>query len=88
MIGSGYSRTNLTIKTFQKINNWLTIDLNARLSDYHLKGAGTSSNGRLAHAVQFRPVNGFGDFVASDLVDVSDYESSSAYVFGSSETNQ
>ncbi len=67
MIGSGFSRTNLTIRTNNQINKWLTLDLNTRLSDMRLKGAGTSSNARLAHGVQFRPIEGFGDFVDTEL---------------------
>ncbi len=78
MIGSGYQRHNLTIRTNSQINNWLSLDLNTRLSDYRLKGAGTSSNGRLFHIVQFRPVNGLSDFVDSDLTD-DDYEISSTF---------
>ena len=79
MIGSGYSRTNLTIKTFHKINNWLTVDLNTRLADSELQGAGTSSNFRLSHAVQYRPVNGLMDFVDYELT-TEDYEAASAYI--------
>tara|TARA_R110002050_G_scaffold300779_1_gene472593 strand:+ start:14213 stop:17710 length:3498 start_codon:yes stop_codon:yes gene_type:complete len=79
MMGSGYERTNLTVKTLHKINDWLTIDFNSRLSDYYLKGAGTSSNSRLAHAVQFRPVDGLIDFVDSDLDD-GDFEVSSSFI--------
>ncbi|WP_172594300.1 TonB-dependent receptor [Mariniphaga sediminis] len=76
MTGSGYSRTNLSVKTSHNINNWLTIDLNTRLSDYYLKGAGTSSNSRLAHAVQFRPIDGLSSFIDEG----EDYEISSNYI--------
>lgn len=79
MIGSGYSRTNLSVKAFHKINDWLTIDLNTRLSDSYIKGAGTSSNDRLSHIVQFRPVNGLMDFVDSELDD-GDFETSSSNI--------
>ena len=79
MIGSGYSRTNLVIKTFHKINDWLNIDLNTRLSDNNLKGAGTSSNNRLSHAVQYRPINGLSDYVDNSLDD-GDYEAYSSFI--------
>ncbi len=77
MIGSGYKRTNLTIRTNNHINNWLNFDLNARFSDMRLKGAGTSSNSRLSHAVQFRPTEGFSEFADKDIAD-EDYEIESA----------
>ncbi len=80
MMGSGYARTNFTVKTFHKVNEWLTIDMNVRLSDDQLKGAGTSNNARLTHAVQFRPVNGLMDFVDSDMTDVADFEILSSYI--------
>ncbi|SEO05749.1 TonB-linked outer membrane protein, SusC/RagA family [bacterium A37T11] len=77
MIGSGYSRTNLTANTTHKVNDWLSLNLNTRLSDYRLKGAGTTSGTRLSHAVQFRPVNGLMDFVDTDIDD-GDYETTAA----------
>lgn len=79
MLGSGYSRTNFTVKTFHKINDWLTIDLNTRLSDAYVKGAGTSSNSRLYHAIQFRPVEGLMDFVDSNVTD-EDFEATNTSI--------
>ncbi len=79
MIGSGFSRTNLTIKTTHKLKDWLSLDLNSRFSDYYLKGAGTSSGTRLSHIVQFRPVNGMMDYVDTSL-DEGDYEAASIQV--------
>ncbi|HAZ04295.1 MAG TPA: TonB-dependent receptor [Prolixibacteraceae bacterium] len=79
MLGSGYSRTNLTVKTFHKINDWLTFDLNTRLSDTYMKGAGTSSNSRLYHAIQFRPVDGLMDFVDSNVTD-EDFEATNSSI--------
>ena len=61
------------------MNNWLGLDLNMRLSDNKLKGAGTYSNTRMAHIVQFRPVNGLSDFVDTDLTD-DDFETSSSFI--------
>ncbi|OFX32195.1 MAG: SusC/RagA family TonB-linked outer membrane protein [Bacteroidetes bacterium GWF2_42_66] len=81
MIGSGLARTNLNIRTFNKINDWLSFDLNARLSDSYLKGAGTSTNSRLSHALNFRPVDGMMKIVDSELVNGEDYEAASAYFF-------
>jgi TonB-linked SusC/RagA family outer membrane protein len=67
MIGSGYNRTNLTANMSQKVNNWLTVDLNTRLSDTRIKGMGTSSNySRLSSIVQYRPVEGIQDFTDTD----------------------
>ncbi|MDD4972543.1 MAG: TonB-dependent receptor [Paludibacter sp.] len=79
MIGSGYTRTNLTIKTYHKINDWLNLDLNTRLSDNNLKGGGTTSNSRLSHALQYRPVNGLSEFIDYSLTS-NDYETTSAYI--------
>ncbi|MGV8096746.1 MAG: TonB-dependent receptor [Mangrovibacterium sp.] len=78
MIGSGYSRTNILVNTVYKINNWLTVNLNTRMSDYYLKGAGTSSNNRLAYVVQYSPVKGLRDFVDEDLMDVGDFDNTSS----------
>jgi len=79
MLGSGYSRTNFTVKTFHKVNDWLTVDLNTRLSDTRLKGAGTSSNSRLYHTIQFRPVEGLMDFVDSSVSD-EDFEATNSSI--------
>jgi TonB-linked SusC/RagA family outer membrane protein len=80
MVGSGYVRTNLTIKTSNKINNWLTLDLNARLSDYNLTGAGTSTGGRLSSAIQYHPVNGFSDFVDADLANAGSFDTQNQFI--------
>ncbi|MEL7589015.1 MAG: TonB-dependent receptor [Prolixibacteraceae bacterium] len=74
MLGSGSERTNLNVKTTSKVKDWLSIDLNVRLSDSYQRGAGTSSNSRLAHAVQYRPINGLSDYVDAELVPAGDYE--------------
>ncbi len=73
MIGSAYTRMNFNLNTSHQVKDWLKLDLNVRLSDYYLKGAGTSSNTRLSHAVQFRPVNGVVNYIDTDLDD-NDYE--------------
>jgi TonB-linked SusC/RagA family outer membrane protein len=65
MVGSGFSRTNFTIRTSHTINNWLSVELNTRLSDTYIKGAGTSANARLYHMVMYRPVNGLIDFTGT-----------------------
>ncbi len=79
MLGSEAARTNLTVKTTNKINNWLTIDFNTRLSDANINGAGTYNNYRLKDAVQFRPVNGMMDYVDHNLTLVN-YEAASSMV--------
>lgn len=66
MLGQGYDRTNLSTKTLFQINDRLSLDLNIRLSDYNLSGAGTSSGARLNHMVQFRPVNGLSGYIEPD----------------------
>ena len=77
MLGSGYNRTNLNISTSHKVNDWLTVDIKTRVSDSYLKGAGTSSNSRLSHAIQFRPVEGLSDFIADTD---EDFEISSSFI--------
>ncbi|NGM62464.1 TonB-dependent receptor [Sphingobacterium sp. SGG-5] len=79
MLGSGSNRTNLNVRTTNKVNDWLSIDLNARLSDNHQKGAGTSSNNRLSHAVQYRPIHGLSDYVDPELADPGEFEASVIY---------
>jgi len=79
MLGNATSRTNFSAKTTNKINEWLTLDLNTRMSDANIDGAGTSANGRLADAIQFRPINGLMDFVDYSLTS-TDYEAASAFV--------
>jgi hypothetical protein len=90
MIGSGYDRTNLTVKTSYEAKKWLKLELNSRISDYNLDGAGTGldntgggstvMDNRMTHIIQFRPINGLSDFVDSEFVDASDYEVSNATV--------
>lgn len=79
MLGSGTNRTNFSAKTTNKINNWLTVDLNTRMSDANIEGAGTSANARLADAIQYRPINGLMEYVDYSLT-TSDYEAASQYV--------
>ena len=79
MLGSEAARTNLSVKTTNKINDWLTIDFNSRLSDANLKGAGTYNNYRLKDAVQFRPVNGMMDYVDRELTQAN-YEAASSMI--------
>ncbi|OFX35238.1 MAG: SusC/RagA family TonB-linked outer membrane protein [Bacteroidetes bacterium GWF2_42_66] len=76
MLGSGYTTTNLTMNYFKEINNWLSIKFSPRISDSHIKGAGTSTGAwRLTNAIQYRPVNGLMDFLDMDLVeDLSEIE--------------
>lgn len=79
MLGSSSARTNLNIRTTNKINDWLTVDLNVMLSDNALKGNGTSANGRLPHVVQYRPVHGLSTYIDPDLIDPGDFEASTLY---------
>jgi TonB-linked SusC/RagA family outer membrane protein len=80
MLGSGYTTTNLTMNYYKEINKWLSIKFNPRISDSHIKGAGTSTGQwRLTNAIQYRPVNGLMDFLDLDLIeDLSAYDPSIA----------
>lgn len=79
MLGSGFSRTNLNARTTSKVNDWLSVDLNTMISDNATKGAGTSSNSRLPHAVQYRPVPGLSEFIDDDLAESGDFDASVSY---------
>ncbi|WP_380907157.1 TonB-dependent receptor [Sphingobacterium chuzhouense] len=79
MLESGSARTNLNVRTTNKINDWLSVDLNMMLSDQAIRGAGTSANGRLPHVVQYRPVHGLSEYIDPDLADPGDFEVSTLY---------
>jgi TonB-linked SusC/RagA family outer membrane protein len=86
MLGSEYNRTNLSFKTSYELKNRLKFELNGRIADTNLKGAGTgmtSTNGetsaRLIHVIQYRPVDGISAYVDPTLVDPGDYEAASQY---------
>ena len=65
MIGSGYSRNNVTFKLQSKLNKWLTLDLNNRFSYTEIDGlsggADTQESSKaysiVARSVIYRPVN-------------------------------
>lgn len=78
MIESGYKRTNLTITTNNRLNDWLSVDLNTRLVDKRLRGAGTTANERLAHVIQFRPTEGYSEFV-DELATEGDFSIPNTY---------
>ena len=79
MLGSSSARTNLNVRTTNKINDWLSVDLNVMLSDNAVKGNGTSANGRLPHVVQYRPIHGLSAYIDPDLIDPGDFEASTLY---------
>ncbi len=83
MLGSGYSRTNLVINASQKVNDWLTVDMNTRLSDAEIKGAGAAAISntayRLMQSVQYRPVNGLAEYVDESLGDANEMYHSGNY---------
>lgn len=65
MIGSNYSRDNLSFKSNFKTSKTTSIDLNVRYSRTNVRGAGANSfndsgtnsgNGRLKHAVCYAPI--------------------------------
>ncbi len=82
MLGSGYDRTNLTVKTSYNAKKWLKLELNTRLSNLNLKGAGTGqqssgeTNSRLPHIIQFHPIEGLSDFVDTET---DDFEIANTY---------
>ena len=70
MMGSGNTRTTFAARTNYVVNNWLDVEMNLRLSDQTIKGAGTSRNSRLNHIVYRRPIEG----ISSLLYQGEDYE--------------
>lgn len=69
MIGTNFYQTNLTSNTSYTVNDKLSFNMNIRLSDYDLKGAGTGS---LSTVIQYRPVKGLSDFIDEGAVDMED----------------
>jgi len=83
LINSSYKRTNLMIKVTQKVNDWLTIDLNSTLSDYKQDGNVVSSGGMygsMLNIMQFRPIDGIEDYVDPSLVDPKDFEAEYKFI--------
>lgn len=84
LLGSGYNRTNVTANISQKVNDWLTVDLNTLWSNNNLTGSvvssGNASTGRVSSAIQFRPVDGLMSFVDSDITNPNNYEATSIYI--------
>lgn len=67
MLKSGYERNNVNFKFKNQSTDKFKVNFDVKLSDTKIKGAGTSdpgtsTNNRLKHAVQYRPVNGLIDF--------------------------
>ncbi|MDR0681910.1 MAG: TonB-dependent receptor [Dysgonamonadaceae bacterium] len=83
MIEQGFSKTNMAFKLNAELTKTLNLDVNFRLADTQIKGAGTStatsgsaSNSRLKHAVSYKPVNGLSSYIDdSDFNDDSDSRS-------------
>ncbi len=79
MLGSDYTRDNLTFKTQYKPVKQLTFDFNARYSNTEVMGAGSNSindsgstsgtSARLKHAVQYTPIPVTGATSDSDLAE-------------------
>jgi TonB-linked SusC/RagA family outer membrane protein len=78
MTGTNMNRTNLTSNLNFEMSSWLTVNMNVRLSDSKMEGAGVSDPektfSRLPHVVQYRPVNGLLDYIDDSLVDMDDYD--------------
>lgn len=67
MLGSGYTRNNVGFRFETKATDRLRVNMDVKVSDTKILGsgtsdAGTSTNNRLKHTVQYRPVNGLTDF--------------------------
>jgi TonB-linked SusC/RagA family outer membrane protein len=69
MDGSGFKLTTLTARGSYTANNWLTLEMNTRLSDKTILGNGTSSGSSgavsspLSSMIQYRPTTGLMDYI-------------------------
>lgn len=77
LVGNGYNRANLNFKLNHEITKKLRFELNTRVSDTEVLGAGTSGSSQLrtTDGVTTRPVNGLADvFVIDQMGDDETYE--------------
>ena len=81
MIGSGYTRDNITAKLQSKLNKWLTLDFNNRFSytkiDSLSGGADTQESSKaysiVARSVIYRPITRLSDDFVDDDTGNTDY---------------
>lgn len=71
MLGSGFTRNNITAKLNGDISKKFSFDFNTRFSHTVVDGAGTStsgssSNSRLKHTIKYAPVDGLVNFDVTD----------------------
>ena len=84
MIGSDYSKDNINAKLNSKLNNWLTLDFNARLSYQKVNGLGSgadtnesnATNSIVHRTIVFRPVDPINMSTEDDDESNSSYEAS------------
>ena len=72
MVGSGSTKTNFSAKFNFTITDWMSLELNTRLSDQIIMGGGTDRSGRLQNIINYRPVEGIAGLV--NIQDQGDYE--------------
>ena len=81
MIGSGYTRDNITAKLQSKLNKWLTLDFNNRFSytkiDGLSGGADTQESSKaysiVARSVIYRPITRLSDDFVDEDTGNTDY---------------
>ena len=84
MMGSDYSKDNINAKLNSKLNNWFTLDFNARLSYQKVNGLGSgadtnesnAANSIVARTVIFRPIDPITAGIEDDDDSSSSYEAS------------
>ena len=84
MIGSDYSKDNINAKLNSKLNKWLTLDFNARLSYQKVNGLGSgadtnennATNSIVHRTIVFRPVDPIDTSSEDDDESNSTYEAS------------
>lgn len=82
MVGSGFSRNNITAKIQSKLNKWLTLDVNNRFSytkiDGLSGGADTQESSKaysiVARSVIYRPVQRLSDDLVNEETGNTDYD--------------
>lgn len=81
MVGSGFSRNNITAKIQSKLNKWLTLDVNNRFSYTKIEGlsggADTQESSKaysiVARSVIYRPVQRLSDNLVNEDTGNADY---------------
>jgi TonB-linked SusC/RagA family outer membrane protein len=82
LVGNGYQRNVANFKLSQKLANRLTFEMQARITNTKVSGAGTAGSAQLSikDAIQTRPVNGIADELDIDLNAVSSDDDFQAFL--------